>query len=172
MSPGLSVLTHWGRVMHICVSNLTIVGSNNGLSPGRRQAIIWTNSGMLLNGNLRTNFNESSIGIQTFSLKKKHFKMSPAKQCSFCLGLNVLKDSSSSSELMDVIKNYILSVSFQCAEFPASFCGSTCVLDFLWEAWFLHFLSDFFLSVLLSGIYWNTNLSLWDILYHEPSETH
>ena len=33
-------LTHWGRVTHICVGNLTIIGSDNGLSPGRRQAII------------------------------------------------------------------------------------------------------------------------------------
>ena len=32
-------LTHWGRVTHICVGNLTIIGSDNGLSPGRRQAI-------------------------------------------------------------------------------------------------------------------------------------
>ena len=38
-------LTHWGRVAHICVSKLTIIGSDNGLSPGRRQAIIWTNAG-------------------------------------------------------------------------------------------------------------------------------
>ena len=28
---------------HICISKLTIIGSYNGLSPGRRQAIIWTN---------------------------------------------------------------------------------------------------------------------------------
>ena len=33
-------LTHWGWVTHICVSNLTIIGSDNGLSPGRCQAII------------------------------------------------------------------------------------------------------------------------------------
>ena len=33
------VLTHWGRVTHICVSKLTIIGSDNGLSPGGRQAI-------------------------------------------------------------------------------------------------------------------------------------
>ena len=32
--------THWGRVTHICISKLTIIGSDNGLSPGRRQAII------------------------------------------------------------------------------------------------------------------------------------
>ena len=33
-------LTHWGRMTHICVSELSILGSDNGLSPGRRQAII------------------------------------------------------------------------------------------------------------------------------------
>ena len=33
------VLTHWGRVTHICISNLTIIGSNNGLFPDRCQAI-------------------------------------------------------------------------------------------------------------------------------------
>ena len=38
-------LTHWGRVTHICVGNLTIIGPDNGLSPGRRQAIIWSNAG-------------------------------------------------------------------------------------------------------------------------------
>ena len=43
-------LTHWGRVTHICVSKLTIIGSDNGLSPDRRQAIIWTNAGILLIG--------------------------------------------------------------------------------------------------------------------------
>ena len=27
------ILIHWGRVTHICVRNLTIIGSDNGLSP-------------------------------------------------------------------------------------------------------------------------------------------
>ena len=49
-------LTHWGRVTHICVSKLTIIGSDNGLSPARRQAIILTNAGILLIGPLGTNF--------------------------------------------------------------------------------------------------------------------
>ena len=40
-------LTHWGRGTHICVSELTIIGSDNGLSPGRRQAIMWNNAGLL-----------------------------------------------------------------------------------------------------------------------------
>ena len=39
-------LIHWRRVTHICVSNLTIIGSDNSLSPGRRQAIIWTPVGI------------------------------------------------------------------------------------------------------------------------------
>ena len=37
-------------MMYICVGNLTIIGSDNGLGPGRRQAIIWSNAGMLLIG--------------------------------------------------------------------------------------------------------------------------
>ena len=40
-------ITHWGRVTHICVSKINIIGSDNGLSPGRRQAIIWTNAGIV-----------------------------------------------------------------------------------------------------------------------------
>ena len=40
--------THWGRVAHICLGNITIIDSDNGLSPGRRQAITWTNAGILL----------------------------------------------------------------------------------------------------------------------------
>ena len=44
--------------MHICVDNLTIIGSDNGLSPGRREAIIWTNVGILLIEPLGTNFSE------------------------------------------------------------------------------------------------------------------
>ena len=86
----ISHLTHRGRVTHICVSELTIIGSDNGLSPGRRQAIIWTNAGILLIGPLGTNFNEILIGIQTFSFKKMHLKMSSAKRRPFCLGLNML----------------------------------------------------------------------------------
>ena len=41
-------LTHHGRVTHIYVNKLNIIGSDNGLSPGRRQAIIGTSAGLLL----------------------------------------------------------------------------------------------------------------------------
>ena len=83
-------LTHWGRVTHICVSELTIIGSDNGLSPGRRQAIIWNNAGLLLIESSGTNFSEISIGIKTFLFKKMHLNMSSAKWRPFCFGLNVL----------------------------------------------------------------------------------
>ena len=84
------ILTHWGRVTHICISKLTIIGSDDGLSPGRRQAIIWTNAGILLIGPLGTNFSQILIEIYTFSLKKMHLKRSSAKWRLFRLGLNVL----------------------------------------------------------------------------------
>ena len=84
-------IIHRGQVTHICVGNLTIIGPDNGLSSGRRQAIIWTNAGILLIGPRGTNFSEILIGIQTFSFKKMHLKMSSAKWRPFCLGLNVLR---------------------------------------------------------------------------------
>ena len=60
---GLDLLTHWGRVAHICVGYTTIIGSVNGLSPGRRQAINLTNAGILSIGPLGTNFSENLIEI-------------------------------------------------------------------------------------------------------------
>ena len=83
-------LTHWSWVTHICVSNLTIIGSDNSLSPDRRQAIIWTNAELLLIGPSGTNFCEILIRIDTFSFKKMHLKMLSAKWRPFCLSLNVL----------------------------------------------------------------------------------
>ena len=56
-----------------------IIGSDNGLSPVRRQAIIWTNDGLLSIGTPRKNFSEILIEIQIFSFKKMHLKMSSAK---------------------------------------------------------------------------------------------
>ena len=83
-------LSYLGRVTHICVSKLTIIGSDNGLSPRRRQAIIWTNAGILSIGHIGTNFNEILIEIHIFSFKKMRVKISSAKWRPFCLGLNVL----------------------------------------------------------------------------------
>ena len=86
----LQNLTHWGRVTHICVSKLTIIGSDNGLSTGRRQAIFWTNAGILLIRTLGTNLSEILSEIRTLSFKKMHFKMSFAKWRPLCLCLNVV----------------------------------------------------------------------------------
>ena len=83
-------LTHWGRVTHICVGNLIIIGSDNVFSPGRGQAIIWINYGILLSGSLRINFNEILIQMYIFSFMKIPLKMLSAKCRPFCLGLNVL----------------------------------------------------------------------------------
>ena len=82
-------LSHLGRVMHI-ISKLTIIGSDNGLLPGRHQAIIRTNAGILLIGPLGTHLSEIWIIIHTFSLKKMHLKMLSEKWRPFCLILNML----------------------------------------------------------------------------------
>ena len=54
--------------------NWVNVGSDNGLSPGRRQAIIQTNAGILLIGPLRTNFSEILIEYPCFSIHENVFE--------------------------------------------------------------------------------------------------
>ena len=83
-------LTHWCWEMHICIGKLTIVGADNGLLPSRRQAIIWTNAGMLLIRPLEANFNGILIEIHIFSFKRMHLKCSSGKWRPFSPGLNVL----------------------------------------------------------------------------------
>ena len=75
---------------HICVSKITVIGSYFGLSPGRRQAIVSTNDGILLIGLLGTNFSEILVENDIFSLKKTHLKMSSEKLRPSGLGFNVL----------------------------------------------------------------------------------
>ena len=55
-------------------SKLTTISSGNGLAPGRRQAIIWINAGILLIGPSGANFSEILIEIQTSSFNKMHFE--------------------------------------------------------------------------------------------------
>ena len=71
MNSASTELTHWGWVTHVCVSKLSILGSDNGLSPGR--------AGILLILPLGTNFSEILIETNTFSFKKMHLKMSSGK---------------------------------------------------------------------------------------------
>ena len=106
-------LTLWGRVTHICVSKLTIIGSDNGLSPGRRQAIIWTNAGLLLIRPLVINFSEIFIKVHQFLFEKISLKMSSGKWCLFYLGLNelnVTRINFSCAELIsgDINMSYIV----------------------------------------------------------------
>ena len=63
--------THRGLVTHMGVGKLIVIVSDNGLSPGRRQASIWTNARTLL---IRTNFSNILIGIQLFLFKKSHLR--------------------------------------------------------------------------------------------------
>ena len=72
---GRDYLTHWDRATHIiCVGKLTIIGLDNGLLPGRREAIIWTNAGILIIGPQGTNFHEIKIIIPIFWFMKKTFE--------------------------------------------------------------------------------------------------
>ena len=88
----------WGRQdpggPHVGPMNVaiwvTIFGSDNGLPPGRRQAIIQTSDGILLIWPSGTSFNEISTEIITFSFEKICLKVSSAKWRPLCLGLNVL----------------------------------------------------------------------------------
>ena len=76
---GRYALTHWSRVTHLRVSKLTIIGSDKGLSPGRHQAINWTNAGISLIWTWGSNFNEMLNEIHTFSFKKNAFERTGLK---------------------------------------------------------------------------------------------
>ena len=56
----VSLLTHWGRVTHICVSKLTIIGSDNGLSPSHYQNQCWNIINWTLRNKLQWNFSRKS----------------------------------------------------------------------------------------------------------------
>ena len=74
--------------MLVAVSNITIeaewriyasvkhtnIGSDNGLSPGRRRAIIWTSAGILLIGPLGIILSEILIEIYLLSFKKMRLR--------------------------------------------------------------------------------------------------
>ena len=71
--------------------NMAIICLDDGLLPGRRQTVIWTNVGLLSLETFGTNSIEILMEIQTFSLTKMRLKMSSGKWRPFCLGLNLLK---------------------------------------------------------------------------------
>ena len=75
--------------------NWVSIGSNNGVWPGRRQAIIWTSAAILSIRPQGTYFNEILFEIQMFSFKKMRLNMSSAKWRPFCPGGDQWKDPSS-----------------------------------------------------------------------------
>ena len=64
-------MTHWGQVTHICVSKVYDIASDNGLSPVRRQAIIWTNAAILSIKPWGTYFSDMLSKIRNFSHSRK-----------------------------------------------------------------------------------------------------
>ena len=120
---------------HICVSKLTIIASDNGLSPGRRQATIWTNAGILLRGPLGTHFCATLIEILLFSFKKMRLKVSSAKRRPFCLGLNVLKPVWISNHLPSNVWDEII--------YPYPNLNGATVEVWEWMSYFIsHFVMD------------------------------
>ena len=82
-------LTRWGRVTHICVGKLTIIGSDNGLSPGRYSHYLnqcWNIVNWTLRNKFQWNFNRNS----NIFIYENRMKISSAKWRSFCPCLNVL----------------------------------------------------------------------------------
>ena len=74
------MLTHWGRVTHICVDKLTVISSDNYLNQCCN-IVNW-----ILGNKLQWNLNRNSH----IFIKKMLLKMSSAKWRLFCLGFNVL----------------------------------------------------------------------------------
>ena len=77
--------------------NWVIIASGNALSPVRRQAIAWTNAGLLSIVLLGTSFGEIWIEIVPFSFKIIHLKMSSVKWRPFFPEKDELKYYSRSS---------------------------------------------------------------------------
>ena len=70
----LAQLHNWILLTHIYVTESCSTASDNGLSPIRHQAIIWTNAGLLSTVPLGTIFSEISMKKQNFSFTKVHLK--------------------------------------------------------------------------------------------------
>ena len=82
-------ITHWGRVTHIRVGNLTIIGLDNGLSPNRRQAIIWTYAGILLFEPLRINLSGILYEMYCIIIQNNEFEQVVCKMAANCFAPNL-----------------------------------------------------------------------------------
>ena len=105
---------------HICI--WVSIGSDNGLSSARHQAITWTNAHILSIGPLGTNFREICIKIKNFLFKEMHLKTLSAKCQPFCPGRDELINAKLCHGLLLVslwcveynVISYILSYLFSC----------------------------------------------------------
>ena len=120
---------------HICLTRSQWVNSLRPSDAYMRQAIIWTNDGILLIRTLRTNFSEILSEIHSFSFKKMHFKMSSAKWRLFRLGLNGRNDMNRTKDTR--LMHRELSVSDDDDVFDSdSYCGVIiAVADGLASVW-------------------------------------
>ena len=75
---------------HIRVGKITIIGSNNRLSPGRHLVIIWINVGISLIGPLRTKFSEILIFVQENVFKNVTCELASILFPSQCVKFRIL----------------------------------------------------------------------------------
>ena len=75
---------------HVCVGKLTIIGPVNGLSPGRCQAIVWANGGILLNSKLRNKLQWNLKRNSYIAIHENAFVIVVCEMVASFLGLNVL----------------------------------------------------------------------------------
>ena len=83
-------VTYWDRVTHICVGNLITIGSDNGLSPGRCQVIIWTNTGIHIVYWTTRNTPQWNVNRNSYIYIQGNTFVNVCKWRQFCLGLNML----------------------------------------------------------------------------------
>ena len=77
----------WAKWCQMTQEMLVNNGSDKDLSPVLHQTITCTNTDLLYSGPPATNFSEISIKILQFSFKKMNLKMSSGKWRPFCPGL-------------------------------------------------------------------------------------
>ena len=114
------ILIFWQVSLQLSIRNIYIIEAewriyasvnisslvDNGLLPGRLQAIIWTNAGVLLIQTLGTNFGEILSEIHTFSFKEMQLKMSSAKMAGILSWPRCVKWYSIGNSCLDNSKNW------------------------------------------------------------------
>ena len=113
--------------IYICVGNLTIIGSDNGLSLAQHQAIIWTNARILLIGPTGTNITLILNQNLSIFIQEKALKLMSAKWRPLFLGLNVLTSLPSVCSVGPLFGNVVLNHRFHSGKIT-SFIVLKCLL--------------------------------------------